>query len=449
LTVARAAAVAAIVLAIAVLAIVLIGGAATREYVLYFQNAGQLVQGNDVQIAGQRVGNVTGIELTRDNQARITVVVQEPYAPLREGTQAVIRATSLSGVANRYIALTPGPDSAKELADGAALRQDSTRSIVDLDQLFATFDPETRKSLQGVMKGFATQFQGKERQANAAAEYFNPLLSTSRRLFGQLGQDEQALSGFLVNTGRAMTALASRREALTSLVTNANTATRAIAAEDAALTRSLELLPTTLRRANTTFVNLRSTLDDLDELVAESGPATRRLAPFLRELRPLVADARPTIRDLRTLVTQPGPGNDALDATRRLPRLRQVGTPAFRQQTRALAKLQEPLEFIRPYTPELTGWVRSFGQATSAYDANGHYARVQPIFNSFAFQDDPAGGVLEPQPLSDKFRGMQTGLLQRCPGAASQPAADGSAPFLDGSNLADGDCDPRQVPPGP
>ena len=48
------------------------------------------------------------IELTSDNQAAIKVIVQEPYAPLREGTQAVIRLTSLSGIANRYIALTPG-----------------------------------------------------------------------------------------------------------------------------------------------------------------------------------------------------------------------------------------------------------------------------------------------------------------------------------------------------
>ena len=41
------------------------------------------------------------------------------------------------------------------------------------------------------------------------------------------------------------------------------------------------------------------------------------------------------------------------------------------------------LEFIRPYTPELTGWFHDFGQATANYDANGHFARIQPIFNAF------------------------------------------------------------------
>ena len=449
MNIARTAAFGAIALAIVVLAVVLIGGGQTHPYVLYFQTAGQLVKGNDVQVAGRRVGSVEAIELTRNNQARIEVEIEEPYAPLRAGTRAVIRATSLSGVANRYIALTPGPDSARELADGAALEQDSTRSIVELDQLFATLDPPTRRNLQQVIEGFATQYEGKTRQANEAAEYFNPLLSTSRRLFGQLGQDEAALTSFLVNTGRAMTALSERRDQLTQLVSNANVTTGAIASEDQALARALQLLPATLRRANTTFVNLRATLDDLDVLVDESKPATRELAPFLRELRPLVRDSRPTIRDLRALVRSPGADNDAVDATRRLPRLQRVASPAFREQRRALEDLTPVLQFARPYTPELVGWFRDFGQAASGYDANGHYARIQPMFNSFRFTETPAGGVLTPQGLDEKFEGLQTGFFERCPGAASQPPEDGSAPFLDGSTLADGDCDPSQVPPGP
>ena len=90
-----------------------------------------------------------------------------------------------------------------------------------------------------------------------------------------------------------MTAIAERRNDLAGLVSNTNTTAAAIGAENVALARALGLLPTTLRRANTTFVNLRATLDDLDVLVAASKPATKDLAPFLRELRPLVHDARP------------------------------------------------------------------------------------------------------------------------------------------------------------
>ncbi|MDQ4138347.1 MAG: MCE family protein, partial [Actinomycetota bacterium] len=102
MTIARLAGTGAVLLAIVALALVLLGGDGRRPYVLYFENAGQLVKGNDVQVAGQRVGEVEDIELTDDNQAKISIAVEEPYAPLRAGTRAVIRATSLSGVANRY-----------------------------------------------------------------------------------------------------------------------------------------------------------------------------------------------------------------------------------------------------------------------------------------------------------------------------------------------------------
>ena len=76
-------------------------------------------------------------------------------------------------------------------------------------------------------------------------------------------------------------------------MSNANLAAQGIADENAAFSETLARLPTTLRRGNSTFVNLRATLTDLDVLVAESKPATKDLAPFLRELRPLVERRAP------------------------------------------------------------------------------------------------------------------------------------------------------------
>jgi phospholipid/cholesterol/gamma-HCH transport system substrate-binding protein len=246
-----------------------------------------------------------------------------------------------------------------------------------------------------------------------------------------------------------MTAIAERRDDLADLVGNANATTGAIASEQAALSRALDLLPTTLRRANTTFVNLRATLDDLDVLVAESKPATKNLAPFLRELRPLVADARPTIRDLRLLVRRNGDDNDLVEATRKMPALQRAATPAFRTGRAALQRAQPVLEFIRPYAPEFTGWLRDFGQGAANYDANGHYARIQPLFNAFNLSDAPTGQVLTPIPPEQRFDGAQTGVIKRCPGAASQPPPDGSAPYTDNGNLGADDCDPSLALPGP
>jgi phospholipid/cholesterol/gamma-HCH transport system substrate-binding protein len=447
-TVARGAAFGGLVLVVILAVWLLLLRDGGHEYTLTFQNAGQLVKGDNVQIGGRAVGSVKSIALTKDNQAAIKISVHEPYAPLPEGTRAVIRLTSLSGIANRYVALTPGPQSNRKLADGVTLQTDATTTPVDLDQLFDTFTPQARKDLQGVVTGFATQYAGKGAQAGEATKYFNPLLSTGSQLVNQTTADEGALTSLIVNTSDAVTAIAEKRDDLSALVANANATTGAIASENRALSEALALLPTTLKRANSTFVNLRATLDDLDPLVSESKVATKNLTPFLEQLRPLVRDAKPTVADLSTLIHSPGADNDLVDATLKLPGLQKVASPAFKDGTGALTKAQPVLEFVRPYIPELVGWFRDFGVGAANYDANGHFARIQPIFNAFQLRDTPVGTqTLVPLPVSQRLDGLQTGMLRRCPGSASQTPVDGSAPYRDsGGNL---DCDPTEVPPGP
>jgi phospholipid/cholesterol/gamma-HCH transport system substrate-binding protein len=440
----RLAAVAAIAV-VAVVAVLLLKGSAKHEYTLVFQSAGQLVKDNDVQIGGRRIGRVAAIKLDDKNLAEVRIQVEEPYAPLHLGTTATIRSGSLSGVANRYIALAPGPNNAPKLDDGQTLGLDRTTTSVDLDQLFDTLDPKTRASLQKVIKGSATQYRGKGAKANEALKYFNPALSTTSRLVNELDRDQQSLQDFIIYTARATTALAERRGDLTSLVTNANTTSGAIASESTSLNRALKALPATLRRGNSTFVDLRSTLDDLDQLVNASKPVAPRLAPFFKQLRPLITDARPTIKDLSSLISRPGTGNDLIDLLNQQPRLTQVATPTFQHTIKGLQQGTPVLQFIRPYAPDLIGWFRDFGQSTANYDANGHFARISPIVNAFQFTDNPAGGTLTALKPSERQVGLQSGKVRRCPGGATQTAPDGSNPYAP----AGSDCDPSIVPPGP
>src|SRR6185295_15164538 len=441
MTAARGVALLALVAVIAAIAVVLLRDGNSTTYRLRFQNAGQLVKDDDVQVGGRRVGSIRDITLTDDNQAEIEIAVDDDFAPLHEGTTATIRATSLSGIANRYIALTPGAN------NRAPLPSDATTSIVDLDQLFNTLTPATRKGLQQFIQGNARWYVGRGAQANQAAKYLDPALSSSRALVDEVVRDQDTFSAFLETSSRTVRALAARRDDRADLVTNANTTAAAIGDENASFSQALGLLPDTLRKANTTFVNLRATLDDLDVLVAASKPATKDLAPFLAELRPLVRDARPTIADLSTLIRRPGGGNDLIDLLDRAPRLEQVARPALANSTQALKDSTPVLQFVRPYSADLVGWLRDFGQGASNYDANGHFARIQPIFNAYSFADNPAGGTLTPIAPSQRLAGLQTGAIRRCPGAASQPPADGSAPYRDAGGTLD--CDPSLVLPGP
>jgi phospholipid/cholesterol/gamma-HCH transport system substrate-binding protein len=117
-----------------------------------------------------------------------------------------------------------------------------------------------------------------------------------------------------------------------------------------------------------------------------------------------------------------------------------VLTTASPNSVRALRESVPITSFFGPYSPELVGTLNSFGQATGFYDANGHYAHASPVAPSFTLG---ANETLTPTTAQKALEGLKTGQLERCPGAATQPAADGSSPFTDNGAL---DCNPSQTP---
>ena len=163
--------------------------------------------------------------------------IKDDYAPLRRGTLATVRQASLSGVANRYIDLRMAPQAAKKIPDGGVIGQDSTTTAVDLDQVFNTFDPETRKALQGVIKGSANQFKGKGKEFNEGIAYLNPSLAASSRLFREINRDTPLLERFIVSSSQLVTDIADRHDDLAGLVDDLATTTTAIGNQSAGAVR--------------------------------------------------------------------------------------------------------------------------------------------------------------------------------------------------------------------
>jgi phospholipid/cholesterol/gamma-HCH transport system substrate-binding protein len=449
----RAAAIIAVALAIVIVGFVLFrtaGDGYTAK--ARFINAGQLVKGNPVQTGGVAVGSVKDIKITDDGQAEITFSVEEDSAPLRKGTKATIRQFSQSGIANRYIDLEMPPNNSEgELEEGSLIGTDDTTTQVDLDELFNTLDPETRKGLQGFFRGQARQFckpdpnggecEGFGERANAGFEYLNPALATSSRLFNELTRDTPVLERFLVDSSRLVGTLAERRDDLAALIGNLNETTRALGNQKAALAESIEQLPPFMRRANTTFVNLRAALDDVDPLVDASKPVARELGPFLRQARAFAADAEPTIRDLRLVIRKPGRDNDSIELVNSVPPLEEIAlvskersvAPGGRRESvgQTRGAFPESIEAFRgstpifaqgrPYTTDLMGWFDDFSTTGPGFDALGLNARAQiGMFENFGVQDGRP--VLNGGPL----RAFQ---YKRCPGGSEEPAPDGSNAF--------------------
>src|ERR671911_662811 len=104
------------------------GGADPYKVKAVFQNAGQLVPGNEIRVGGQPIGSISDIELDESANAIVTMEVGDAVAPLHEAPPATIREPSLSGITSRYISLKPGPNNADELEDGGRIGAEETSS---------------------------------------------------------------------------------------------------------------------------------------------------------------------------------------------------------------------------------------------------------------------------------------------------------------------------------
>jgi phospholipid/cholesterol/gamma-HCH transport system substrate-binding protein len=437
--IARASALAALVVAIIVVVLIVMGGGSSYTLRADFQDAGGLVTGDDVLIGPATVGSVKSISLTPSGQAQVAMSIDANAAPLHQGTVARIYENSLSGIANKYVVLEPGATQAPTIDSDGVLGEQDTFSFVSLDQIFDSLDPLTRAGLRGVIKGEAASIQGRASQASKTLEYLAPGLASTSNLTKELDRNEPAFDGLLVQGAQTMQALASRGQQLSDLIVQANTATGAIARQSQSLEQALQLFPGTLNRATGTFAGLRTTLDALDPLVAESKVATRRLEPFAADLRTFARDAIPTVGALSDLIHNPNGTSDLTTLLRQTPGLARAAATGFPELIAAMNDSQPQLDYLREYTPDVVAALSDIGQASGYYDANGHYVRVQPTFFAFGLN---GSNQLTAQPPPDRYQGLQV-VHARCPGGALQPSPDGSSP-----ESVPG-CEPGSTPQGP
>jgi phospholipid/cholesterol/gamma-HCH transport system substrate-binding protein len=438
--VARVAAFAALVAAVVLVVLLILANGSNYTLRLRFQDAGGLVPGNDVLIGPARVGSVNSISLTPDGLAQVVIGLHNDVKPMHVGTIARVYENSLSGIANKYVVLQPGPQSAPAYPSGSVITEDHTYSAVSLDQLFNALTPATRTGLQNVIRGEAKSLIGKGRQANLTLKYLAPGLESTSNVTRELAADEPAFDGLLVNGAKALSALATRTAELTQLVQNTNVTTGAIASQSTALSTALGLLPPALRSSTVTFAGLDRTLDALDPLVAASKPAVRRLAPFSAALHKFTVVSTPTLNALVGLIANPSGGGDLTQLFQQTPALLSTANATFPNLITAMNKSQAQLDYLREYTPDVVASLADLGQAGAYYDANGHYTRTQPYFSAFTIG---AGNQLQPLPAFEtRYSNLQV-VHGRCPGGAVQPAPDGSAPH------AVPGCNPSSTPPGP
>jgi phospholipid/cholesterol/gamma-HCH transport system substrate-binding protein len=255
---------------------------ATYTYHADFTDASGVIAGDDVRIAGVRVGSVTSVDIVHHNTARLTFTVQKSR-PLPKSAQATLRYRNLVG--QRYLDLAQGAgDSNATLQPGGVIPLSHTHPAVDLTVLFAGFQP---------------LFQGLN------ADQINDL---SGEIIAALQGEGGSLELLLSKLGDLTNSLADKDKVIGELVDNLTSVLTTVGDRDAELSNlivQLQGFVSGLAQDRTTIGNAIGSINDLATSTAGLLTQVRGpLATDIVQLTGLVGNLNKGSADIEDFVQQ-------------------------------------------------------------------------------------------------------------------------------------------------
>ncbi len=325
-----------------------------------FNEATQLAEQSDVRISGVNVGKVQSIELAPNGkQALATVDIDAQYAPLPTSTRAILRTKTLLG--ETYIELTPGSGDGPELADGGSVPTANVAESVQLDEIFRTFDPETRAAFQSWMQEAAIAINGQGQNLSYAIGQFEPTFTEFDKLFRILDTQRVAIGQLFRNGATTFRALRGREGQLASLIRSSNTVFQTAARRDRDIEALFRAFPTFLDESKLTLTRLKGFAINANPLFKQLVPAAEQLSPTFIALGKLAPESKGFFEGLKPVIARAPTG---------FPAFRKI----FRDEFPPLLRAVDP--FLRNLNPILTGLdlykhevTSFFGNVTAASNA--------------------------------------------------------------------------------
>jgi phospholipid/cholesterol/gamma-HCH transport system substrate-binding protein len=187
------------------------GGGGTR-YRARFADVTGLLEGDDVRIAGVKVGEVRGIKVVDGTAAEVAFTVAGDVA-LTTSVRARIRYRNLVG--QRYLALAEGPGGGAPLRAGGLIPRSQTTPALDLTVLFNGFRPLfTALTPQAVNQLAYEIIQVLQGEGGTVAS----LLRSTASLTGTLADRDAVIGRVITNLAAVLSTLDEHRDDLDTVI---------------------------------------------------------------------------------------------------------------------------------------------------------------------------------------------------------------------------------------
>jgi phospholipid/cholesterol/gamma-HCH transport system substrate-binding protein len=355
-----------------------------------FENAGFVIPGEDVKVAGVKVGRIDSLDVTEDKKAAVVLDITDPgYQDFRKDAECTVRPQSLIG--ERFVeceltqARAPGtepPPALDQIKEGPGkgeylLPVENTSKAVDLDLVNNIMRRPVRERLSVILDELGIGVAGRGEDLNVVIRRADPALKEVDKVLRILASQNRTLDRLAVDSDTILEPLARERRHVSGAIENSSAVARATAEERVALAADIERLPEFLNQLTPTMVRLGALSDqmtpvvtdlgavapDINRMIFELGPLAKAGVPALQSLgqaaeegTPAVTAARPVITDLRKLAEAAKPVG--ADARRLLESLNNTGG------------IERAMDYI-------------FFQAggINGFDSFGHYLRAALLVN--------------------------------------------------------------------
>ena len=343
-------------------------------------DANGLVRGNEVRMGGSRIGVVTDIESSPQEDggvaASLSLSLDERVVPLPKDSTLIIRPRSALGL--KYVEVTKG-ESSEGYAEGATIPLTASKvETQEIDDFFNMFDEPTRVGSRTNLETFGYAFAGRGESLNRAFADLGPVVEKLQPVMANFNAPRTAWADFFPALEQAASEVAPVAQTQADLFGALAVTFTTWASVSDALQETISEGPRALETATRELPKQRPFLANSEELFKRFRPAFAALSDAAPDLAVAFKVGAPALR-----------GSPALN--RRLTRTLGI-VEEFGDDPRvpsALARITTTMQTLRPtlafLTPAQTTcnygtlFFRNLASLSSESDAVGSMLAVSPL----------------------------------------------------------------------